>query len=229
MGQKVNPVGLRVGITRGWDSVWFAKKNKFGKFLIEDYKIRDYIKKNVVNSGVSQVIIERTSKKCIVSLYTSRPGFVIGKKGSDIEKIKKNLQKITSSEISLNIKEVKKPELNAYLVAENIAQQLVKRIAYRKTMKRAIQSALRLGAKGIRVCLAGRLAGNEIARTEWLREGGVPLHTFRADVDYAEAEALTTYGIIGVKVWIYKGEILSINSDKNKKEKENVTTSKNKI
>jgi len=219
MGQKVNPVGLRVGITRGWDSVWFAKKNKFGKFLIEDYKIRDYIKKNVVNSGVSQVIIERTSKKCIVSLYTSRPGFVIGKKGSDIEKIKKNLQKITSSEISLNIKEVKKPELNAYLVAENIAQQLVKRIAYRKTMKRAIQSALRLGAKGIRVCLAGRLAGNEIARTEWLREGGVPLHTFRADVDYAEAEALTTYGIIGVKVWIYKGEILSINSDKNKKEK----------
>tara|TARA_Y100000590_G_scaffold424747_1_gene532000 strand:- start:1312 stop:2001 length:690 start_codon:yes stop_codon:yes gene_type:complete len=229
MGQKVNPVGLRVGITRGWDSVWFAKKNKFGKFLIEDYKIRDYIKKNVVNSGVSQVIIERTSKKCIVSLYTSRPGFVIGKKGSDIEKIKKNLQKITSSEISLNIKEVKKPELNAYLVAENIAQQLVKRIAYRKTMKRAMQSALRLGAKGIRVCLAGRLAGNEIARTEWLREGGVPLHTFRADVDYAEAEALTTYGIIGVKVWIYKGEILSINSDKNKKEKENVTTSKNKI
>ena len=229
MGQKVNPIGLRVGITRGWDSVWFAKKNKFGKFLIEDYKIREFIKKNVVNSGVSQVIIERTSKKCIVSLYTSRPGFVIGKKGSDIEKIKKNLQKITSSEISLNIKEVKKPELNAYLVAENIAQQLVKRIAYRKTMKRAMQSALRLGAKGIRVCLAGRLAGNEIARTEWLREGGVPLHTFRADVDYAEAEALTTYGIIGVKVWIYKGEILSINSDKNKKEKENVTTSKNKI
>jgi len=229
MGQKVNPIGLRIGITRGWDSVWFAKKNKFGKFLIEDYKIREFIKKNVVNSGVSQVIIERTSKKCIVSLYTSRPGFVIGKKGSDIEKIKKNLQKITSSEISLNIKEVKKPELNAYLVAENIAQQLVKRIAYRKTMKRAMQSALRLGAKGIRVCLAGRLAGNEIARTEWLREGGVPLHTFRADVDYAEAEALTTYGIIGVKVWIYKGEILSINSDKNKKEKENVTTSKNKI
>ena len=229
MGQKVNPVGLRLGINRGWDSVWFAKKNDYGKFLIEDYKIRDYIKKNVVNSGVSQVIIERTSKKCIVSLYTSRPGFVIGKKGSDIEKIKKNLQKITSSEISLNIKEVKKPELNAYLVAENIAQQLVKRIAYRKTMKRAIQSALRLGAKGIRVCLAGRLAGNEIARTEWLREGGVPLHTFGADVDYAEAEALTTYGIIGVKVWIYKGEILSINSDKNKKEKENVTTSKNKI
>ena len=229
MGQKVNPIGLRVGINRSWDSIWFAKKREYGKLLIEDYKIRNYIKKNVVNSGVSQVIIERTSRKCIVSICTSRPGFVIGKKGSDVEKIKKNLSKITSSEISLNIKEIKKPELNAYLVAENIAQQLVKRIAYRKTMKRAIQSALRLGAKGIRVCLAGRLAGNEIARTEWLREGSVPLHTFRADVDYAEAEALTTYGIIGVKVWIYKGEILSINLDKNNKEKENATTSKNKI
>jgi len=228
MGQKVNPIGLRVGINRSWDSIWFAKKREYGKFLIEDYKIRNYIKKNVVNSGVSQVIIERTSRKCIVSIYTSRPGFVIGKKGSDVDKIKKNLSTITSSEISLNIKEVKKPELNAYLVAENIAQQLVKRIAYRKTMKRAMQSALRLGAKGIRVCLAGRLAGNEIARTEWLREGSVPLHTFRADVDYAEAEALTTYGIIGIKVWIYKGEILSINSNKNNKEKENATTSKNK-
>ena len=229
MGQKVNPIGFRLGINRGWDSVWFSKKREYGKLLIEDYKIRDYDKKNVVNSGVSQVLIERTSKKCIVSIYTSRPGFVIGKKGSDIEKIKKNLSKISNTEISLNIKEVKKPELNAYLVAENIAQQLVKRIAYRKTMKRAIQSALRLGAKGIRVCLAGRLAGNEIARTEWLREGSVPLHTFRANVDYAEAEALTTYGIIGVKVWIYKGEILSINSNKNSKERENVTASKNKI
>ena len=219
MGQKVNPIGLRVGINRGWDSIWFAKKREYGKFLMEDYKIRDYIKKNVVNSGVSQVIIERTSRKCIVSICTSRPGFVIGKKGSDVEKIKKNLSKITSSEISLNIKEVKKPELNAYLVAENIAQQLVKRIAYRKTMKRAIQSALRLGAKGIRVCLAGRLAGNEIARTEWLREGSVPLHTFRADVDYAEAEALTTYGIIGIKVWIYKGEIFTreFSQERNKK------------
>jgi|TARA_B110000196_G_C20840493_1_gene518057 small subunit ribosomal protein S3 len=228
MGQKVNPIGLRLGINRGWDSIWFAKKNEYGKLLIEDYKIRDYIKKNVVNSGVSEIIIERTSKKCIVTIHTSRPGFVIGKKGSDVEKIKKNISTITKSEISLNIKEIKKPELNAYLVAENIAQQLVKRIAYRKTMKRAIQSALRLGAKGIRVCLSGRLGGNEIARTEWLREGSVPLHTFRANVDYAEAEALTTYGIIGVKVWIYKGEILnSINKDN--KEKRNVTANKNKI
>mgnify|MGYP001305800584 CR=1 FL=1 len=229
MGQKVNPIGLRIGINRGWDSIWFAKKKEYGKLLIEDYKIREHIKKNVVNSGVSQVIIERTSKKCIVSIYTSRPGFVIGKKGSDIEKIKKNLSKISSSEVSLNIKEVKKPELNSFLVAENIAQQLVKRISYRKAMKRAIQSALRLGAKGIRVCVAGRLAGNEIARTEWLREGSVPLHTFRANVDYAEAEALTTYGIIGVKVWIYKGEILSKNLNKNNRGKENVATNKNKI
>ena len=229
MGQKVNPIGLRIGINRGWDSIWFAKKKEYGKLLIEDYKIREHIKKNVVNSGVSQVIIERTSKKCIVSIYTSRPGFVIGKKGSDIEKIKKNLSKISSTEVSLNIKEVKKPELNSFLVAENIAQQLVKRISYRKAMKRAIQSALRLGAKGIRVCVAGRLAGNEIARTEWLREGSVPLHTFRANVDYAEAEALTTYGIIGVKVWIYKGEVLSKNLNKNSKDKKNVTTNKNKI
>ena len=227
MGQKVNPIGLRLGINRGWDSVWFSKKREYGKFLIEDYKIREYVKKNVVNSGVSQVLIERTSKKCIVSIYTSRPGFVIGKKGSDIDKIKKNLAKISSTEISLNIKEVKKPELNAYLVAENIAQQLVKRIAFRKTMKRAIQSALRLGAKGIKVCLSGRLGGNEIARTEWQREGSVPLHTFRADVDYAEAEALTTYGIIGVKVWIYKGEVFSKKTKINNKDKKNVTTYKN--
>ena len=229
MGQKVNPIGFRLGINRGWDSIWFSKKREYGKLLIEDYKIREYVKKNVVNSGVSQVLIERTSKKCIVSIYTSRPGFVIGKKGSDIEKIKSNLSKISNTEVSLNIKEVKRPELNAYLVAENIAQQLVKRIAFRKTMKRAIQSAMRLGAKGIRVCLAGRLAGNEIARTEWLREGSVPLHTFRAEVDYAEAEALTAYGIIGVKIWIYKGEVFNKTSNVNNKDIKNATTSKNKI
>ena len=229
MGQKTNPISLRLGINRGWDSVWFAKKKDYGNLLIEDFKIRQYVKKNVVNSGVSQVLIERTSKKCIVTIQTSRPGFVIGKKGSDVDKIKKNLTKISSTEVSLNIKEVKKPEMNSYLVAENISQQLVKRIAYRKTMKRAIQSALRLGAKGIRVCLSGRLGGNEIARTEWLREGSVPLHTFRADIDYAEAEALTTYGIIGIKVWIYKGEILSTNVNKDEKENINATTNKNKI
>ena len=229
MGQKVNPVGLRLGINRTWDSIWFAKKSDYGNLLIEDFKIREYIKKNVVNSGVSQVIIERKAKKCIVSIYTSRPGFVIGKKGSDIDKIKKKLSNISSSELSLNIKEVKKPELNSYLVAENIAQQLVKRISYRRAMKRAMQSTLRLGAKGIRVCLSGRLAGNEIARTEWLREGSVPLHTFRANVDYSEAQALTAYGIIGVKVWIYKGEVYSKDiskqtQEKNVKGKKDVTT-----
>jgi len=230
MGQKVNPIGLRLGVNRGWDSVWFAKKKDYGRLLMEDYKIREYIQKNIVNSGVSQVIIERNAKKCIVSIYTSRPGFVIGKKGSDIDKIKQKLSKLSKSELSLNIKEVKKPELNAYLVAENIAQQLVKRIAYRRAMKRAIQSALKLGGKGIKVCLSGRLAGNEIARSEWLREGSVPLHTLRANVDYAEAEALTTYGIIGVKVWIYKGEVFSkdLNTE-TKREKDNVTTNKNKI
>ena len=206
MGQKVNPIGLRLGINRGWDSVWFSKKRDYGKLLIEDYKIREYVKKNVLNSGLSQVLIERTSKKCIVSIYTSRPGFVIGKKGSDIEKIKKNLSKISNTEISLNIKEVKKPELNAFLVADNIAQQLVKRIAFRKAMKRAIQSTLRLGAKGIRVCVAGRLAGNEIARTEWIREGSVPLHNFRAEVDYAEAEALY-FSFVSTRSWIEPEEV----------------------
>ena len=231
MGQKTNPIGLRLGINRGWDSVWFAKKGNYGNLLVEDFKIREYVKKNITNSGVSQVVIERTAKKCIVSILTSRPGFVIGKKGSDVDKIKKNLSKISSSEVSLNIKEVKKPELNAYLVAENIAQQLVKRIAYRRAMKRGMQSTLRLGAKGIRVCLSGRLGGNEIARTECLREGSVPLHTLRAEVDYAEAQALTTYGIIGIKVWIYKGEIFfkDKNNKKDNKDNKNVTASKNKI
>ena len=234
MGQKVNPIGLRLGINRTWDSIWYAKKNNYGNLLIEDYKIRDYIKKNIVNSGVAQVIIERKAKKCIVSIHTTRPGFVIGKKGSDIDKIKKKLSSLSSSEISLNIKEIKKPELNSYLVAENIAQQLVKRIAYRRAMKRAMQSTLRLGAKGIKVSLSGRLGGNEIARDEWLREGSIPLHTFRANIDYAEAEALTTYGIIGVKVWIYKGEVFTndkknYTNNLNKKEPKNATASKNKI
>ena len=207
MGQKVNPVGFRLGVNRGWDSVWFAKKKQFGKNLIEDFKIREYIKKNAKNSGVSKIMIERSSKKCFVTIHTSRPGFVIGKKGSDIEKIKKNISKLSNHEITLNIKEIKKPELNSYLVAENVSQQLIKRISFRRAIKRAIQSALRLGAKGIKICVSGRLGGNEIARSEWIREGSVPLHTLRADVDYAESEALTTYGIIGVKVWIYKGEI----------------------
>jgi len=229
MGQKVNPIGFRLGINRSWDSIWYAKKNDYSKFLIEDYKIRQYIRKNIINAGVSEIIIERSSKKCSVSIHTSRPGFVIGKKGSDIEKIKNKISKITDSEVYVNIKEIKKPELNAYLVAENIAQQLVKRIAYRRAMKRAMQSTMRLGAKGIKVCVSGRLAGNEIARTEWLREGSIPLHTLRANLDYSEAEALTTYGIIGVKVWIYKGEIFEKEIEKKHKKVKNVTTNKNQI
>ncbi len=227
MGQKVNPVGFRLGINRSWDSIWYAKKNDYGKFLIEDYKIRQYIRKNIINSGVSEIIIERSSKKCSVSIHTSRPGFVIGKKGSDIEKIKNKISKITDSEVYVNIKEIKRPELNAYLVAENIAQQLVKRIAYRRAMKRAMQSTMRLGAKGIKVCVSGRLAGNEIARSEWLREGSIPLHTLRANLDYSESEALTTYGIIGVKVWIYKGEIFEKEIEKKHKKVKNATTNKN--
>jgi len=227
MGQKVNPIGFRLGVNRGWDSVWFARKSDYGKYLIEDYKIREFIKKNILNSGVSEIIIERSGKKCSVFIHTSRPGFVIGKKGSDIEKIKGKISKITESEVSVNIKEIKKPELNAYLVAENISQQLVKRIAYRRAMKRAMQSAMRLGAKGIKVTLSGRLAGNEIARSEWLREGSIPLHTLRANLDYAEAEALTTYGIIGVKVWIYKGEIFLKDVNKQKMERaKNASTNK---
>jgi len=227
MGQKVNPIGLRLGINRGWDSIWFAKKKDFGKFLIEDFKIRKYIRKNITNSGVSEIIIERSGKKCTVSIHTSRPGFVIGKKGADIEKIKSNIMKITNTEVSVNIKEIKKPELNSYLVAENISTQLVKRIAYRRAMKRAMQSAMRLNAKGIKVMVSGRLAGNEIARTEWLREGSIPLHTLRANLDYAEAEALTTYGIIGIKVWIYKGEIFEKEVEKEKIERvKNATANK---
>ncbi len=227
MGQKVNPIGFRLGINRSWDSMWYAKKSDYSKFLIEDHKIREYIRKNIINAGVSEIIIERPSKKCFVSIYTSRPGFVIGKKGSDIEKIKNKVSKITDSEVFVNIKEIKKPELNAYLVAENIAQQLVKRIAYRRAMKRAMQGTMRLGAKGIKVCVSGRLAGNEIARSEWLREGSIPLHTLRANLDYSESEALTTYGVIGVKVWIYKGEIFDKDIDKQKIDKvKNATTNK---
>ena len=228
MGQKVNPIGLRLGINRSWESIWYAKKNQYGNLLIEDHKIREYIRKNIVNSGVSQVVIERTSKKCIVSIHTSRPGFVIGKKGSDIEKIKSKISKITKDEITVNIKEIKKPELNSYLVAENIAQQLVKRVAYRRAMKRAMQATMRLGAKGIKVCVSGRLAGNDIARSEWLREGSIPLHTLRANLDYAESEALTTYGMIGVKVWIYKGEIFLKDVEKQKIEKVKNATNRKK-
>ena len=229
MGQKINPIGFRLGVNRGWDSVWFAKKKEFGKYLIEDFKIRKYIKTNIVNSGVSDIIIERSGKKLVVSIHTSRPGFVIGKKGADIEKIKSNVLKISKdNEVTINIKEIKKPELNSYLVAENIATQLVKRIAYRRAVKRGIQSAMRLGALGIKVMVSGRLSGIEIARTEWEREGSIPSHTLRANIDYGTAEALTTYGIIGIKVWIYKGQLFEKDVDQEKKERvknKNVTAS----
>ena len=229
MGQKINPIGFRLGINRGWDSTWFAKKKDFGRYLIEDFKIRKYIKKNIVNSGVSEIIIERSSKKCTVSIHTSRPGFVIGKKGADIEKIKKNILKISKdNEVSVNIKEIKKPELNAYLIAENIATQLIKRIAFRRAMKRGMQSASRLGALGIKVMVSGRLNGTEIARTEWERDGSIPSHTLRANIDYGTAEALTTYGIIGIKVWVYKGQLYKKDVENEKKERvKNATTSKN--
>ena len=209
MGQKVNPIGLRLILNKKWQSRWYAGKKEFGSFLQEDLKIRAYLEKKLKNCAVAKIQIERPAKKAQVTIYSARPGLIIGKKGSDIEKIKGKLSNLTTNEVVLNIKEVKKPETNGYLVAENIAQQLVKRVSYRRAMKRAMQSALRLGAKGIKVSVSGRLGGNEIARTEWLRDGSIPSHTLRADIDYAEAEALTTYGIIGIKVWIYKGEIFT--------------------
>ena len=208
MGQKVNPIGLRLGINRTWDSRWYAGADYADK-LHEDFRIRAFLKKRLLQAGVSKIIIERPAKKAVITILTARPGVVIGKKGADIEKIKQELGKFSKDEISINIVEVRKPEIDATLVAEGIAQQLERRIAFRRAMKRAVQSALRLGAQGIRINCSGRLAGAEIARMEWYREGRVPLHTLRADVDYGTAQAKTTYGIIGIKVWICKGEILT--------------------
>ena len=208
MGQKVNPIGLRLGINRTWDSRWFANTGEYGKLLHEDIKIRKYLEKELKQAAISKVVIERPHKKCRVTIHAARPGLIIGKKGADIEKLRKKLMEMTKSETHLNIVEVRKPEIDATLVAQSIAQQLERRIAFRRAMKRAVQSALRLGAEGIRITCAGRLGGAEIARTEWYREGRVPLHTLRGNVDYAEAEAHTAYGVCGVKVWIFKGEIL---------------------
>ena len=208
MGQKVNPIGLRLGINKTWDSRWYANSADFGDKLHEDLKIRKHIKKRLASAGVSKVVIERPAKKAYISIHTARPGIVIGKKGGDIEKIKQEIGKITKDEVHLNIIEVRKPEIDSTLVAEGIAQQLERRVAFRRAMKRAVQSALRLGAQGIRINVSGRLGGAEIARMDWYREGRVPLHTLRADVDYGTAEAHTTFGVLGVKVWIFKGEIL---------------------
>ena len=208
MGQKVNPIGLRLGINRTWDSRWFADGHDYARLLHEDIKVRKELKKRLGQAGVSRIIIERPHKKCRVTIYAARPGVIIGKKGADIEKLRKDLSAMTEGEVHLNIIEVRKPETDAQLVAENIAQQLERRVAFRRAMKRAIQSTMRLGAKGVRINVSGRLGGAEIARMEWYREGRVPLHTLRADIDYGFAEAKTTYGIIGVKVWIFKGEVL---------------------
>ncbi len=208
MGQKVNPIGLRLGINRTWESRWYADRD-YGALLHEDLRIREFLRKRLTQAGVSRIIIERPAKKARISIHTARPGVVIGKKGADIEKLRRDLQNMTGGEVHLNIVEIRKPEIDATLVAENIAQQLERRVAFRRAMKRAVQSAMRLGAEGIRINCGGRLGGAEIARTEWYREGRVPLHTLRADVDFGEATALTTYGTCGVKVWVFKGEIMA--------------------
>jgi small subunit ribosomal protein S3 len=208
MGQKVNPIGLRLGINRTWDSRWYAK-GQYGDMLHEDIKLRKYLFDRLSQAGISKVIIERPAKKARVTIHSARPGVVIGKKGADIEKLRLELSRMTGSDVNLNIVEIRKPEIDAKLVAENIAQQLERRVAFRRAMKRAVQSAMRLGAEGIRINCGGRLGGAEIARTEWYREGRVPLHTLRADVDYGTATGRTTYGACGVKVWIFKGEVLA--------------------
>mgnify|MGYP002883198277 FL=1 len=209
MGHKSNPIGLRLQINRTWDSRWYAEGRDYAKLLSEDIEIRKHIVNSLPQAAISKVVIERPAKLCRISIYAARPGVIIGKKGADIEKLRTKLAKMTASEVKLNIVEIRKPEIDAKLVAQGIADQLIRRVAFRRAMKRAVQSALRLGAEGIKIVCGGRLGGAEIARVEWYREGRVPLHTLRANVDYAEAEALTAYGIIGIKCWIFKGEILA--------------------
>ncbi|RYY09359.1 MAG: 30S ribosomal protein S3, partial [Alphaproteobacteria bacterium] len=208
MGQKVNPIGLRLGINRTWDSRWFAQKGEYAKLMHEDVAIRAALMKQLKQAAVSKIVIERPHRKCRVTIHSGRPGVVIGKKGADIEKLRKLVGTLTKAEVTINIVEVRKPEIDATLVADSIAQQLERRVAFRRAMKRAVQSAMRLGAEGIRINCSGRLGGAEIARQEWYREGRVPLHTLRADVDYGVATAFTTYGTCGIKVWVFKGEIL---------------------
>ena len=208
MGQKVNPISIRLGIVKTWESRWYAGKN-YSDFVLQDYKLRKYLKKRLEHAGLSKVEIERSSKRIRIRIFTARPGIVIGKKGSEIANLKKDLQKLTSEEIIIDIQEVKRPEIDAQLVAENVALQLQRRVAFRRAMKRCVSSSMRFGAQGIKIICSGRLGGAEMARTEWYREGRVPLHTLRADIDYGFYEASTTYGIIGVKVLIFKGEILS--------------------
>ncbi len=211
MGQKVNPIGLRLGIVKTWDSRWYADK-KYSDYILEDYRLREYVKNKMYHAGISRIEIERSSKRVRLRIYTARPGIVIGKKGSEIEKLKKELEKMISQEVLIDIQEVRKPEVDAQLVAENVALQIVRRVAFRRAMKRGVSSAMRFGAKGVKIISSGRLGGAEMARTEWYREGRVPLHTLRADIDYGLAEARTTYGIVGVKVFIFKGEILKMDA-----------------
>ena len=208
MGQKINPIGLRLGINRTWDSRWFADGQAYGDLLMEDLELRRVLEKRLAGAGVSRIIIERPAKKARITIHSARPGVVIGKKGADIEKLRSDIARMTGSEVSLNIVEVRKPEIDAALVAENIAQQLERRVGFRRAMKRAVQNAMRLGALGVRVMCGGRLGGAEIARTEQYHEGSVPLHTLRADVQYGTATAMTTYGTCGVKVWVYRGDIM---------------------
>ena len=225
MGNKINPTGLRLGINRTWDSRWFAARKQYGDLLHEDLRLRRYLKRRLHQAGVSRIIIERPAKKARITIHTARPGVVIGKKGADIERLRQDLQKMTASEVHLNILEVRKPEIESKLVAENIASQLERRVAFRRAMKRSVQSAMRLGAQGIRITCSGRLGGSEIARTEWYHEGRVPLHTLRADIDYGDATAKTAYGTCGVKVWVFKGEILA--HDPHAQDKRQETTGRN--
>jgi small subunit ribosomal protein S3 len=207
LGQKVNPIGLRLGIVKTWESRWFGGKN-YAEYILEDYKLRKFIKNKLYHAGVSRIEIERSSKRVRLRIYTSRPGIVIGKKGAEISLLKKEIEKITDREISIDIQEVRKPEIDAQLVAENVALQIIRRVAFRRAMKRGVSSAMRFGALGVKIICSGRLGGAEMARTEWYHEGRVPLHTLRADIDYGFIDARTTYGVIGVKVFIFKGEIL---------------------
>ena len=207
MGQKVHPHGFRLGVTRTWDSKWFSQK-EYGDFLIEDLKLRTFVKKRLAQASVSKIEIERAAGKARLIIHTARPGVVIGPKGAEIEKLRRDIQKFSGKEAVVDIKEIRKPEIDAQLVAENVAQQLERRVAFRRAMKKAVTSALKSGAKGIRIATAGRLGGAEMARREWYREGRVPLHTLRADIDYGFAQATTTYGVIGIKVWVFKGEII---------------------
>ncbi len=208
MGQKVNPIGLRLGIVKTWESRWYAGKKDYARYIIEDHNIRKFVKKRLYQAGISRIEIERSSKRIRLRIMTARPGIVIGKKGAEIEQLRRELEKRISHEVTIDIQEVRKPEVDAQLVSENVATQIERRVAFRRAMKRGVSSAMRFGAKGIKIICGGRLGGAEMARTEWYREGRVPLHTLRADIDYGFAEAKTTYGIVGVKVFIFKGEIL---------------------